>query len=632
MRTQMAMFIQTATLPGVRRPPLKKIDTAIQNLIYAAHSGSFFDVQRCYLEAKNAIISFINPTAPLLSNADRIRISPFPEAKTPLDTCLINAFQSLEVALSDHHPSLYFPPIAFADLHCCQQQDFCHAIGLHSLTFHIYNPRLWDMFTAGFHQASRDTQTTLILKLSDAIPKSFFNGSQTNPILCDFVKTHTQRLWETTKKRHPFPSDPPYLSDIRKHKYSDMMAAVGLNPMTYTIQNTSLWSLFREDLEKASPREARLTATRLSTAILQKCLRNNTSLALLPEITHLFNQFTPLQWQIYENAGDVSCLRDPITQRMSLPLPTETEKWLKKGAYGKIFLGKSCTNDEIVIKHISLNSKAYLTNVESLFNEVQLSQVPHPNILAIQKAFIASDALGIPTAYLTMPYCSEGSLEGFVFSETAQTQAIWLSHKTQWEDELVDAVATLHEHNIAHSDIKLGNVLVVTDATGRHHTKLTDFGFSAYFSDESRHSTSRGTSYITPPEVINHALLILPEKRDMWHLGITLFEINTGQSFTRRPRKAIPKTVLQFCWNHSFRDSVLELVDPPATRQGLAKVLVASPTARISARTLQNTYLRYRQHTDKLPPKPQGMPVSHPKINPSIWNLDSEAWDSRSLL
>lgn len=634
-RALLLRFIEDSTPPTQTRPSLRAIDTAIQNLILRTQDSGFFDVRKGYLAAKNAIISVISPTAPQLTFSDqRIRIRPFPEAQTPLHTSLIKAFQALEIALSAHHPSLYFPPIPFQELQACNEPDFLNAIGIHTDTRQTQNPELWRLFEESFDRTDYDTQIEITLKLSTAVAKFLLYNPTRNPTVLCFIERQTQRLFSIEKDKHPFPSEGPYFQGLRRANPGNMMTAVGLSPTTHTLQNTNLWQIFKEDLVQVSPEEARLTTDVLSATVLQDCLHNAAPLLLPTEITRLFNQVGTLKWQIYQDAKnehDHPVLLNPLTQKVSLRLPASTDVFLKRGAYGEVFLVKNTSDQDIVIKSISLNTKHYLKNVAALLNEIQLSRaVHHLNILPIQEAFMASDALGNPKAYLTMAYCSEGTLHHFVFAKTAPLKDLWRSHKTQWEDELVDAVASLHAQKIGHADLKLENILVTTDLpTNRLSIKLTDFGFAAYFDDESHHSKGRGTPHITPPEVMRHALRLLPERRDLWELGITLFELNTGRSFTRlKNHHEIQRMVLTFCVDTQLRASILKFVDNSATAHGISRLLSSDPRDRISAHTLKTDYLQrrsathYRQDSLQAPCSPR---LSEEKSPYSIWNLDGSS-------
>lgn len=101
----------------------------------------------------------------------------------------------------------------------------------------------------------------------------------------------------------------------------------------------------------------------------------------------------------------------------------------------------------------------------------------------------------------------------------------------------------IHQNRIAHSDIKLQNILLLSDGT----TKLSDFGLSQEFSEEQIKENMhlkeklRGTAEYYSPEMIettikkqqsnssssNIRLNLVsnydPFKADMWALGVCLY-------------------------------------------------------------------------------------------------------------
>lgn len=89
--------------------------------------------------------------------------------------------------------------------------------------------------------------------------------------------------------------------------------------------------------------------------------------------------------------------------------------------------------------------------------------------------------------------------------------------------QVVEAIAHLHEKNILHRDIKPSNIKVMPDGT----VKLLDFGISkaSYTPKLTQEGFIIGTSEFMAPEQFRHR----PElKSDVWALGILLYNLTTG--------------------------------------------------------------------------------------------------------
>ena len=88
----------------------------------------------------------------------------------------------------------------------------------------------------------------------------------------------------------------------------------------------------------------------------------------------------------------------------------------------------------------------------------------------------------------------------------------------------VHALNFLHNQNIYHRDIKLGNVLVTED----YNAKLIDFGFSVRGATGQPLNTYCGTPCYMSPEI----LMKKPYDAvfaDIWAVGVLLYRMVTGE-------------------------------------------------------------------------------------------------------
>jgi mitogen-activated protein kinase kinase kinase 3 len=93
--------------------------------------------------------------------------------------------------------------------------------------------------------------------------------------------------------------------------------------------------------------------------------------------------------------------------------------------------------------------------------------------------------------------------------------------------QILSGLAYLHAMQIAHRDIKGGNILVGPNG----EVKLADFGLAKKISYEAAIHSDKGTSFWMAPEVIKskfsgsgYNLLA-----DIWSLGCTVIEMATGE-------------------------------------------------------------------------------------------------------
>jgi serine/threonine-protein kinase len=90
---------------------------------------------------------------------------------------------------------------------------------------------------------------------------------------------------------------------------------------------------------------------------------------------------------------------------------------------------------------------------------------------------------------------------------------------------VADALECIHAHSLLHRDLKPGNVMISRQGA----VKVMDFGIvkDPLASDLTRTGTVVGTPYYIAPEVLGGDGE--DERSDLWSLGVTLYELATGQ-------------------------------------------------------------------------------------------------------
>lgn len=105
------------------------------------------------------------------------------------------------------------------------------------------------------------------------------------------------------------------------------------------------------------------------------------------------------------------------------------------------------------------------------------------------------------------------------------------SWATKWRlfTDIADGLQSLHEHSIAHCDLKMDNILV-SGSRGRVVAKISDFGFSVIISDYDSEAVFRGQAGTQPwnaPELAFGLSTKVPDlgKADIYSMGLVFYAI-----------------------------------------------------------------------------------------------------------
>ena len=186
-----------------------------------------------------------------------------------------------------------------------------------------------------------------------------------------------------------------------------------------------------------------------------------------------------------------------------------------RGKFGVVYKGYNIKTKHVyAIKVLNLDSDE--DEVEDVQREVRflssLKQIP--NITRYYGSYLKNTSL-----WIIMEYCAGGSLRSLLRPGKVDEKYIGVIMR-----EVLIALKYIHRENIIHRDIKAANILITNSGS----VKLCDFGVAAQLNQATlRRQTMAGTPYWMAPEVIMEGVYY-DTKVDIWSLGITAYEIATG--------------------------------------------------------------------------------------------------------
>ena len=211
----------------------------------------------------------------------------------------------------------------------------------------------------------------------------------------------------------------------------------------------------------------------------------------------------------------------------------------------------------MAVKKMDCNKNDILPEVE-----VQSSLPPHPNVLPLLGFAHSKDGFSI---YICMELADK-SLYHYLHTEKKKPS---LQQSTKWAMQIARGTHHIHQHRLAHRDLKSANVLLFE---AEDVAKVCDFGSARALERTKTVTGDTGTYRWMAPEISGKADARANQRCDVFSYGMVLYEIFTQKipfseiredndaatSIREGNRPSIPpelplyiKVLMNSCWMHN---------------------------------------------------------------------------------
>jgi len=204
--------------------------------------------------------------------------------------------------------------------------------------------------------------------------------------------------------------------------------------------------------------------------------------------------------------------------------PFRIEQELGRGGAGVVYLAHDTKLDRsVAIKSLPAELMENPKARTRFAREARvLASLNHPNIATIYDEFQEAEGVG----YLILEY-----VPGQTLTERIAGAKLKLKETLEIAQQIAEAVAAAHEHDVIHRDLKPGNIKITPEGK----VKVLDFGLAKALGGEAR---EQQTTITEPGRIIGTPAYMSPEQArgqamdkrcDIWSFGCVLYEMLTDK-------------------------------------------------------------------------------------------------------
>mmetsp|Transcript_26036 Transcript_26036/g.65701 ORF Transcript_26036/g.65701 Transcript_26036/m.65701 type:complete len:735 (-) Transcript_26036:68-2272(-) len=188
-----------------------------------------------------------------------------------------------------------------------------------------------------------------------------------------------------------------------------------------------------------------------------------------------------------------------------------------EGSYGRVCrCSNKSTGAPRAVKMLRKVSK--LSEVAKFRREIiLLRMLDHPHVAKLFEHFEDSSYM-----FMVMQLCAGGEL----FDRMMETGHFTEGQTAIIMQQIIRAVFYLHSQSVAHRDLKMENIMLMSEGAIEQNTvKLIDFGSARTFEEGEFMSTKVGTPYFVAPQVLAGRYT---EACDIWTIGVVMYCLLCG--------------------------------------------------------------------------------------------------------